>query len=151
MTCLQNCSVLSKYSIYERYGPISICQAKYIFILGQERHRGQILVKQVFYRAHSLAQSLITFLTTTIYPHMSICMPPLHKHKHSNTHPHTVLQASFLIISQYLLVTQPLFLNQKFSLLQERKLQRSWTISVIQFHHTWQKKRFVPLVNNAAI
>ena len=40
---------------------------------------------------------------------MSACMPPLHKHKHSDTHPHTVLQTSFLIISQYLLVTQPLF------------------------------------------
>ena len=165
---------------------------------------------------------------------MSACMPPLHKHKHSDTHPHTVLQTSFLIISQYLLVTQPLFpenamaphsstlawkvpwveepgrlqsmgslrvrhdwatslfslftfmhcrrkrqptpvsclenprdqgawwaaiyvvaqsrirlkqlssssssnlyfLIKNFSLLQERKLQRSWTISVIQFHNT---------------
>lgn len=151
MTSLYNCSVLTKYIICERYGLISICQAKYIFILGQERHSGQLSVNQVFYRTHSLAQSLITLLTTTPYPHMSACMPTLQRHKHSNTHPQRVLQTSFLSISQYLLVTQPLFPKQKFSLLQERKLQRSWTISVIQFHNTWQEKRFVPLVNNAAI
>ena len=109
MTCLQNCSVLSKYIICERYGPISICQAKYIFVLGQERPSGQILLKQVFYRTRPPAQSVIAFLTTTICPHMSACTPPLHKLKHSDAHPHTVLQTSFLIISQYLLVTQPLF------------------------------------------
>ena len=165
---------------------------------------------------------------------MSACTPPLHKLKHSDAHPHTVLQTSFLIISQYLLVTQPLFpekamaphsstlawkipcveepgrlqsmgslrvrhdwatslslftfmhcrrkrqptpvsclenprdwgawwaaiygvaqsrtrlkqlssssssnlyfLIKNFSLLQERKLQRSWTTSVIQFHNMW--------------